>query len=68
MSAALSAEGLIADVTLSPFGIAWRRHGETAPFLKDRRTQAYLISRKTGALVHAMTRHAEEGPALWAGR
>ena len=56
----LSAEGLIAEVTLSPFGIAWRRHGEAAPFLEDRRTQAYLISRKTGALVHAMTRHAED--------
>lgn len=56
----LSAGGLIADVTLEPFGIAWRRAGETVPFLSDRTTQAYLLSRKTGAITHYMTRHADD--------
>lgn len=56
----LAAKALSAEVTLHPFGIAWRRDGDTTPFLKDRSTQAYFLSNKTGALAHAMTRHAEE--------
>src|SRR5215468_3992731 len=32
---AISARGLSAEVALDPFGISWRRDGETAPFLKD---------------------------------
>ena len=56
----LSAEGLIAEVTYRLSGSPGVAHGQAALFLEDRRTQAYLISRKTGALVHFMTRHAEE--------
>jgi alpha-glucosidase len=52
----LSAGGLTAEVTLSPFGIAWRRAGEDKPFLQDRTTQAYLISPRTGAISHFMAR------------
>src|SRR2546427_8690849 len=37
--------------SLDPFGIAWHRDGEEAPFLRDRPTQAYLLSRKTNALL-----------------
>ena len=47
-------------VTLSPFGIAWRRTGESRPFLRDRPTQAYFVSRKTGALQHVMARDEHE--------
>ena len=56
----LEAEGLTAAVTLSPFGIAWYRAGESRPFMKDRPTQAYLVSRKTGALQHVMARDEKE--------
>jgi len=42
----LAAAGLRAQVQLDPFGIAWHRDGEDAPFLRDRPTQAYLLSRK----------------------
>lgn len=56
----LSAGGLSAEVTLSPFGIAWRREGEATPFLQDRTTQAYLISPRTGALAHFMARDYAE--------
>lgn len=56
----VSAAGLAAEVTLVPFGIAWRREGETAPFLRDRRTQAYFLSRQTGALLHAMERAPDD--------
>lgn len=56
----LAAAGLSAQVRLDPFGIAWYRHGETLPFLQDRPTQAYLLSRKTTALLHAMERHEGE--------
>ncbi|MBM6594376.1 glycoside hydrolase family 31 protein [Microvirga pudoricolor] len=52
--------GLSALVTLSPFGIAWRRAGEERPFLSDRTTQAYFLSRKTGAIQHVMARHEGE--------
>ena len=52
----LSATGLTAEITLSPFGIAWRRTGETEPFLQDRTTQAYLVSPRTGAIAHFMAR------------
>lgn len=56
----LSAAGLTAEITLAPFGIAWRRAGQDKPFLQDRTTQAYLISPRTGALAHFMARdHAE---------
>lgn len=56
----LSAGGLVAEVTLSPFGIAWCRAGEDRPFLQDRTTQAYLISPRTGALAHFMARDYAE--------
>ena len=56
----IAAAGLVAEVGLAPFGIAWRREGETAPFLRDRPTQAYFLSRKTRALSHAMERHEDE--------
>lgn len=56
----IATTGLSAEVTLDPFGISWRRPGEAAPFLKDRPTQAYFLSNKTGALAHAMARHAGE--------
>src|SRR3954462_8198538 len=36
--AILTSPGLVAEITLSPFGIAWRRAGETDPFLRDRPT------------------------------
>lgn len=48
--------GLSAIVRLAPFGIDWQRAGEAAPFLKDRATQAYLFSRKTGAFRHFTAR------------
>lgn len=51
---------LTAVVTLEPFGIAWHRAGESEPFLCDRRTQAYFISRKTGAVSHFVSRHKAE--------
>ncbi len=56
----ISAKGLSAEVTLDPFGIAWRREGDAVPFLRDRPTQAYFLSNKTGALAHVMERHAED--------
>lgn len=56
----LSAGGLAAEVTLSPFGIAWRRAGEDKPFLQDRTTQAYLVSPRTGAVAHFMARDYTE--------
>ncbi len=43
-------------VRLSPFGLTWRRKGEDTPFLQDRPTQAYLASRKTGAISHFIAR------------
>src|SRR4051812_17104106 len=56
----LTSPGLAAEITLAPFGIAWRRAGETAAFLRDRPTQAYFLSNRGGALMHAMARdHAE---------
>lgn len=56
----VSAAGLTAEVVLAPFAIAWRREGEAAPFLRDRSTQAYFLSNRTGALAHAMARDPEE--------
>jgi len=56
----LTGSGLRAVVTLSPFGIAWYRSGESSPFLQDRPTQAYFLSRKTGALQHVMARDGRE--------
>lgn len=56
----LTASGLAAEVTLSPFGIAWRREGEPVPFLRDRPTQAYFVSNRTNAVSHFMARnHAD---------
>ncbi len=51
-----------ARCTLDPFGIAWHRDGEDKPFLRDRPTQAYLMSRKTGALLHAMDARRRRAP------
>lgn len=56
----LATAGLRAQIRLDPFGIAWYRAGEQQPFLQDRPTQAYLLSRKTNALLHAMERHEGE--------
>ncbi len=49
-----------AVVRLEPFGISWFRAGEAEPFLEDRRTQAYFLSRRTGAFAHHMARDAAE--------
>lgn len=59
-SVTLSTENLSVHVTLAPFGLAWTRAGETAPFLKDRATQAYFLSRKTGAFQHFVSRDPRE--------
>jgi alpha-glucosidase len=56
----LSGAGLTAEITLAPFGIAWRRAGEGEPFLQDRPTQAYLVSPRTGAVAHFMARDPAE--------
>jgi alpha-glucosidase len=56
----LAAPGLRADVRLDPFGISWHRAGEDTPFLSDRRTQAYFLSLKTGAVAHFIERHEDE--------
>ena len=56
----LEAAGLTAVVRLSPFGVAWHRTGESQPFLSDRPTQAYFMSRKSGALQHVVARHENE--------
>jgi alpha-glucosidase len=56
----LEAAGLTAVVNLSPFAIAWHRNGESRPFLRDRSTQAYFLSRRTGALQHVMARAETE--------
>lgn len=56
----LNAAGLTAEIRLHPFGVAWRRAGEAEPFLRDRPTQAYLLSRRTGAVAHFTARHAAE--------
>ena len=59
-SIVLASPDLRAVVTLSPFGIAWYRSGESRPFLRDRPTQAYFVSKKTGAIQHFMARDAKE--------
>lgn len=56
----IATAGLSARVKLSPFGIEWRRAGEDAPFLRDRPTQAYFVSRKTGAFRHFLARDGGE--------
>lgn len=56
----LSGAGLTAVISLSPFGISWRRAGEDLPFLRDRPTQAYFRSLKTGVLQHVMARTETE--------
>jgi alpha-glucosidase len=56
----ITAAGLVAEVTLRPFGIVWRRASEAAPFLRDRPTQAYFVSNRTPVTVHMMARHADE--------
>ncbi|MBL8587111.1 MAG: glycoside hydrolase family 31 protein [Methylobacteriaceae bacterium] len=48
--------GLVARVRLAPFGVEWTRAGEAQPFLRDRPTQAYFVSLKTGALQHFVAR------------
>lgn len=52
--------GASARVRLSPFGIDWLRAGESTPFLQDRATQAYFVSRRTGAFGHFVARDARE--------
>lgn len=56
----ISASDLVLSVRLSPFGLTWRRKGEPEPFLADRATQAYLVSRRTGAFSHFVTRQRDE--------
>jgi alpha-glucosidase len=56
----LASPALRARITLAPFGIAWYRTGDIEPFLQDRRTQAYFVSRKTGAFAHYLERRASD--------
>lgn len=56
----ITAGNLVLSVRLSPFGLSWRRKGEREPFLSDRPTQAYLVSRKTGAFCHFVARNRDE--------
>lgn len=56
----IAGAALTAVVTLSPFGIVWRRAGEVEPFLRDRQTQAYFVSPRTGAVSHYLARHKAE--------
>ncbi|WP_284178494.1 TIM-barrel domain-containing protein [Rhabdaerophilum sp. SD176] len=56
----IAGAGLSVTVRLSPFGFIWRRAGETAPFLEDRGTQAYLVSRRNGAFAHFLARKGSD--------
>ena len=56
----LATAGLRARVRLSPFGIEWYRDGEAEPFLRDRPTQAYFFSLKSGAFRHYLARDSRE--------
>lgn len=56
----IAGAAMSATVTLDPFGIAWTRDGEAEPFLRDRPTQAYFVSNKTGAVAHFMARDKNE--------
>lgn len=56
----LSNNDISAVVTLEPFSIAWYRSGDNRPFLQDRTTQAYFLSRQTHAIQHFMARDAAE--------
>ena len=51
---------LVAVVRLVPFGIDWHEVGRSTAFARDRPTQAYMISRKTGQIAHVMARDAAE--------
>ena len=52
--------GLSARVRLDPFGVEWFRAGEDRPFLQDRPTQAYFVSRQSHELRHFMARDPAE--------
>jgi alpha-glucosidase len=52
--------GLSARVRLDPFGVEWFRAGEDRPFLQDRPTQAYFVSRHSHELRHFMARDPAE--------
>lgn len=56
----LRGAALIARVRLDPFGVEWTRVGEKEPFLRDRATQAYFASRRSGAAKHFVQRLKEE--------
>ena len=56
----ITTRALCARVRLSPLGIDWFEPGVEKPFARDRPTQAYFQSRKTGALAHFMARGANE--------
>src|SRR5579871_1099455 len=56
----IASQALAADVTLKPFGVSWREPGAQKPFAADRPTQAYFMSRETGALAHFMARDKDE--------
>jgi alpha-glucosidase len=55
-----TAGGISVRVRLDPFGIEWHRDGEDIPFLRDRPTQAYFVSRQTNELRHFMARDPAE--------
>ena len=59
----LAGSGLSAVVTLSPFGIAWHRAGESRPFLQDRRNPGLLRvpEIRSRPALHGTRR---QGPAL----
>ena len=52
----IAAGDLVLKVRLSPFGLNWHRRFESVPFLCDRATQAYLVSRRSGAFSHFVSR------------
>ncbi len=56
----LDSDGLSARVRLAPFGVDWSRDGATTPFMQDRATQAYFVSRKTGAFEHHVARARDD--------
>jgi len=56
----LTSSALEANVRLGTFGIDWHVPGAAEPFARDRPTQAYLLSRKTGRIAHYMARGKAE--------
>jgi alpha-glucosidase len=56
----ITTSALVAVVRLAPFGIDWHEVGSAAAFARDRPTQAYMVSRKTGQIAHVMARDAAE--------